>query len=78
VINAADFSVGEVVLLLLCPVELLLVRGETLLFPRLHVSQQFNAVGLDVLFHVVALDKPPGNKKEDSTHVSREIRKYPN
>jgi hypothetical protein len=65
-----DFSVGEIVLLLLCPVELLLVRGEPmLLFARLRVGQQFNAVGLDVLFHVVALDKPPESKNKESTDV---------
>ena len=59
-----DFSVGEIVLLLLCPVELLLVRGEPkLLFAWLRVGQQLNAVGLDVLFHAVALDKPPESKK---------------
>jgi hypothetical protein len=34
------------------------------LFARLRVGQQFNAVGLDVLFHVVALDKPPESKTQ--------------
>ncbi len=69
-----NFSVGEIVLLLLSPVELLLVRGEPMrLFARLRVGQQLNAVGLDVLFHVVALDKPPETKNEDSIDVSRNL-----
>ncbi len=50
--------VGEVVVsLLLLPVELL-VGGEQLA-AGLAVCQQLDTVGLDVLFHVVALDKPP-------------------
>ena len=68
--------VGEVVmalLLLLLPVELL-VGGEEQLSPLLAVaavSQQLDAVGLDVLLHVVPLDKAP-KKRNNVSQISQE------
>ena len=43
--------------LLLLPVEQLLVGAEQL--PRFAVGQELDAMGLDVLLHVVPLNKPP-------------------
>ena len=58
--------VGDVVEgLLVLPVELLVGVEQLLLLvgvARLHVRQQLNPVGFDVLLHVVALDKSPGKK----------------